>query len=317
MKKSKCPSLLQVNPLHGFGGQATIPSSKPETQRAILAATLASGVSIIQNDLRCLETETIKNACRSIGAVIHEKTGHLEIHGIGGTLSSQVSVIDALGSGLAFRVFAALSCFSQTPLIITGDEILCTRVMRPLFDALEQLGGTITYLNVHGHAPIKNSGGGFKGGRCILPGNVSSQFITAIMIAAPLAKIPTEIVIQGEILSISYIKQTIEILTKAGISLTVADDFSTITVYPGEYKPFSHQVLGDYTSSSYLIAAASIFPSKTVLGNMNSMSLQGEKEIINVVKQLGIQVSFDDSKNTLTLINEKPELSGDYEFDAK
>ena len=317
MNKSPSPSLLQVNPLHGFSGEVNIPSSKPETQRAIIAATLASGVSIIYNDLRCLETETMKNACRNIGAIIHEKLDHLEIHGIGGNITPNEMIIDALGSGLVFRIFAALSCFTTKPLLVTGDEILCGRVMHPLFKALEQLGGCFTYMDAAGHAPIKNYGGGLKGGSCDLPGNVSSQFITAIMLAAPFAERPTKIMIQGEILSISYIRQTIDILVKSGIQLTVTDDYSLITIYPGEYKPRVHHISGDYTSSSYLIAAATIFPGKTILKNMNSMSLQGEKEIINIVEALGVQAIFDDIKNTLTLINNNSELSGEYKFDAR
>lgn len=316
MNHSDNKSILQVNPINSFGGQALIPSSKPETQRALLAASLATGVSVLHNDLRCLETETMKEACRRIGAIIYERAHSLEVHGIGGRIKPQHTVIDALGSGLVFRVFAALACFTPTPIMVTGDEILCGRVMNPLFNALDALGASIRYINNPGYAPIINHGGGLKGGRCTVPGNVSSQFITAILFAAPLAASPTEVVIEGEILSISYIKQTIDMLSRANIRVETAHDYSSITVYPGEYQPFVYRVSGDYTSSSYLIAAASIFPGTTVLGNMNSTSLQGERAIIEVVRTLGIDVLFDDSQNTMTIINNNRELRGDYEFDA-
>jgi 3-phosphoshikimate 1-carboxyvinyltransferase len=310
--------LLKVTPLSvsDYSGVFTVPSSKPETQRAILAATLAKGVSHISNDLRCLETETMKTACRSIGAIIQEKGDSLEIQGIGGHLSHGNRVIDALGSGLVFRVFTALTCFVPSATVVTGDVILRNRIMQPLFSALEQLGAHINCVGDEGCAPIVNWGGGLKGGRCEVPGNVSSQFITAIMFAAPFASEPTKIIIEGEILSISYIRQTIEAMTMAGIRIDVADDFSRVDVYPGNYQPFSYRVSGDYTSSSYLIAAAAIFPGTTILSNMHSNSLQGERAIIDVVKALGIKVEFDDKKETLTLINDQSELTGEYEFDA-
>lgn len=307
---------LRVQPSQQLFGQVTIPSSKPETQRAILAATLALGKSIVHNDLRCLETTAMKNACRSVGAILHEKEGYLEIHGVGRDLRPEHRIIDAFGSGLVFRVFTALTSFSRTPAIVTGDKVLRSRVMAPLFDALRQLGAKIDSVAEEGNAPVVNWGNGLVGGRCELPGNVSSQFITAIMFAAPMAEEQTEIIIKGEILSLSYIRQTIDAMTRAGICIVTNDDFSHITIYPGEYQPGEYRACGDYTSSSYVIAAASIFPGVTVLDNMNSNSLQGERAIIGVVRALGVKVEFDDDNNRLTLINENLALEGHYEFDA-
>jgi 3-phosphoshikimate 1-carboxyvinyltransferase len=310
------PTLLHVEPVRSLAGRAVTPSSKPETQRALLAATLARGRSVLHNDLRCVETSTMKEACRAIGAVIDEKDGHLEIQGVGRDLRSGQRVIDAIGSGLVFRTFAAVTCFAPSPAIITGDTILRGRVMKPLFDALNQLGARIHCIGEEGKAPIVNWGGGLRGGRCVVPGNVSSQFITAVMFAAPMAEQPTEIAIHGEILSISYIRQTVATLQRAGIKVEVADDFSLIRVHPGEYQPAEYRVCGDYTSSSYLIGAAAIFPGTTVLENMNSHSLQGERAIIDVVRKLGIEVHFDDEHNRLTLVNKQAQLAGDFEFDA-
>lgn len=307
---------LHVDPVQKLSGHATIPSSKPETQRAILAATLAKGKSIIHNDLRCLETTSMKNACRNVGAIIEEKDGYLEVTGVGPNLRPGHRVIDALGSGLVFRVFTALTCFASTPAVITGDSILRGRVMAPLFDALAQLGAKINCVGDAGKAPIVNWGGGIKGGRCSVPGNISSQFITAIMFAAPMAENMTEISVEGEILSISYIRQTIEAMNRAGIKVEASDDFSMIRIYPGEYQPAEYRAVGDYTSSSYLIAAAAVFPGTLVLDNMNSNSLQGERAIIDIVRELGVRAEFDDANSRLTLQNDQPELTGDYEFDA-
>ncbi|QCP54526.1 3-phosphoshikimate 1-carboxyvinyltransferase [Trinickia violacea] len=307
---------IQVSPLAGLTDQAAIPSSKPETQRAILAATLARGRSIIRNDLRCVETTAMKNACRAVGAKVTEADRYLIVDGVGREFSLGQRMIDAIGSGLVFRVFTALTCFSPTPAVITGDAILRGRVMAPLFEALSKLGANIECIAENGKAPIVNWGGGFEGGRCDLPGNVSSQFITAIMFAAPLAKRPTEIHIHGEILSISYIRQTAEAMRHAGIEVDISDDFATITVHPGEYQPFEYQVYGDYTSSSYLVGAAALFKGTTTFSNVSSVSLQGERAIVDVIRTLGLKIDFDDQKHLMTVVNEKSYFEGDFEFDA-
>ncbi|HDS5592966.1 MULTISPECIES: 3-phosphoshikimate 1-carboxyvinyltransferase [Enterobacter] len=306
---------LAVAPTDHISHSAWIPSSKPETQRAILAATLARGKSIIYNDLRCLETRTMKDACRSIGAKITEEPGRLIIYGTGGQISSENKVIDAMGSGLVFRVLTALTCFSDKPAVITGDTTLRTRVMEPLLDAINRLGGNISSINMNGKAPFVNWGG-FKGGECEIAGNISSQFITAILFAAPLAQKSTTLRITGEILSLSYIRQTLATLATAGINARYNDNYSEITIYPGKYQPTEYSITGDYTSCSYLVAAATLFPCDLKLKNINSKSLQGEQAIISYVEKMGLEVIHDDEKNELRLINRTGRLRGNFSFDV-
>jgi 3-phosphoshikimate 1-carboxyvinyltransferase len=308
---------FRVPSITELGGRARIPSSKPETQRAIIAATLTPGTSRIYNDLRCFEADTMKAACRAVGAVIHEHDGFLEAQGNGGELKACSRVIDARGSGLVFRSFSALTCFSPGAAVVSGDAILRTRVMAPLFDALRNLGARIEYIGDEGKAPIVNWGGGLRGGRCRLPGNVSSQFVTAILFAAPLADEVTEMQVEGEILSVSYIRQTIAVLRRAGVRIEANDDCSHISVYPGRYQAATHHIGGDYTSASYLIGAAALFPGTTVLENIDRQSLQGERAIIDVLEVLGLQVRFDHDSRTLTVTNPHEQLRGDVEFDAR
>ena len=308
--------LLKTISVEKIEGVATNPSSKPETQRAILAATLAKGKSIIYNDLRCLETESMKGACKLLGAKIIEHENHLEVHGTGGDFKQIKSVVNALGSGLVFRVMTALASVPNHPTVITGDKILRRRVMNPLFVALKELGVNIEHIAEPDHAPIINWGGGFNGGNVSIQGNISSQFITAILFVAPFGNQKTTLKIEGEILSLSYIKQTIEVMRLTGIMVEIVDNYSTIIVHPGKYACSNFTINGDYTSSSYLIVAAAIKGGKTTLQNMNSQSLQGERKIIDIVKTLGVEVSFDHKLNEMTIITPAQGLMGDFEFDA-
>lgn len=308
--------LLKTYPASRFNGAMRVPSSKPETQRAIFIAAQANGVSRVYNDLRCLETDTMKKACRSIGAQIIEHDDHLEIHGVGNNIAFPSNVIDAKGSGLVFRIFTALASTIKFPVIITGEDTLRRRVQEPLFNALAQLNVRIECIAEPGMVPVVNWSESFDGGKCVIPGNISSQFITAILLVAPRGKKATEIVVEGEVLSISYIRQTVHAMRHAGIHVEHADDFSWLKVEPGNYQPIDSHITGDYTSASYLLARAALFPGVTVLGNMHEDSLQGERFILNVLRALGMTITFDEKNKSLTVHNEEGIKAGDYEFNA-
>jgi 3-phosphoshikimate 1-carboxyvinyltransferase len=308
--------LLKVEPLKKTSGHFCLPSSKPETQRAILMATLADGISYIYNDLRCLETTTMKNACRNFGAVIIEHDNYLKVYGIGKKIAPLNKVIDAKGSGLVFRTFTALAAATNQAIVLSGDETLCKRVMSPLFDALRQLGANIESIHNNDRAPVVSWNSPWLGGKCILPGNISSQFITAILIAAPFAENMVEIEVDGEVYSQSYIKQTIEYMTNAGISVEVSNDYRYYKILPGTYKPNNYQIKEDYTSASYLLAYAALFHGRTVINNVHGESLQGEQAIIGILKNLGMQISHDATKKELIIVNSLDQLKGDYEFNA-
>jgi 3-phosphoshikimate 1-carboxyvinyltransferase len=308
--------LLEVYPLKSFAGTFRIPSSKPETQRAILTSTLAEGTSRVFNDLRCDETETMKQACRALGAEIVEHEDHLVIHGIGRSPRSTHRVIDAFGSGLVFRTLTALSSVQPWPAVITGDSTLCGRVMAPLFDALRELGADIESICKPGHAPIVNWGKGLRGGKCHLPGDVSSQFITAILLAAPLAESPVEIEVTSEVFSKSYIRQTLISLEQAGVNVTASADYRQFRVEPGAYRPHDTHITEDYTSASYLLAAATLYRGRSVFTNVHGNSAQGEAAIIGMLERFGVKVTSHADTHTLVVENTRGGPAGDIEIDA-
>ncbi|MFC9931768.1 3-phosphoshikimate 1-carboxyvinyltransferase [Streptomyces sp. NPDC127190] len=308
--------LLRVEPIAKFSGTFRVPSSKPETQRAILASTLAEGRSRIANDLRCDETETMKNACRALGAEIVEHDGHLEITGSGGLKHPGRTMIQAKGSGLVFRTLTALTSMLSEPVVVTGDETLCKRVMSPLLDALRELGADIESVCRDGNAPVVNWGGRLKGGSCRLPGNVSSQFITAILFAAPFAERPVEIEVAGQVHSKSYIEQTLHTLRQAGVKVTASDDYRNYRVEPSRYRAQDVHVHEDYTSASYLLAAAALYPGRTVFTHVHGTTTQGESAIIGILERLGLRMTLDRAAATLTVDSPAEGLRGDFHVDA-
>jgi 3-phosphoshikimate 1-carboxyvinyltransferase len=309
--------LLKVDPVDSFSGTFRVPSSKPETQRAILTGALSEGTARVYNDLRCDETETMKNACRAFGAEITEHDGFLEIQGIGGARPDIRRVIQSRGSGLVFRVVTALASVLPSPVVVTGDATLCKRVMEPLLQALRELGADIESIVSENKAPVVSWGRGLKGGTCRLPGDISSQFITAILFAAPLADGPVEIEVTGEVYSQSYIRQTLASLTDAGIKVSASEDMRRYQVEPSTYQAQDVTTHEDYTSASYLLAAAALFPGRTVLTNVHGDSMQGEFAIVPILEQLGVSVTFAQATSSMTVDNPPGSLRGDFEVDVR
>lgn len=309
--------LLRVQPQESFAGTFRLPASKPETQRAILAGTLAEGVSLVRNDLRSDETATMKNACRVLGATIVEHEDHLEIHGRGRAADLGGRVIRADGSGLVFRTMTALACTEPAPTVVTGDEILCRRVMAPLFEALRGLGADVQSIIGENTAPVVVFGSALAGGTCRLPGDISSQFITALLYAAPFAEGPVRIEVDGEVYSKSYITQTLASLSRAGIEVSASEDYRSYLVEPSAYRAQDVTVHEDYTSASYLLAACALYPGRYVLTNAYGSSMQGEYAIVSILEQLGLRVAFDRATETMIVENPPGSLTGDFEIDVK
>lgn len=313
------PNCIQTPlvPYRGYSRSFRVPSSKPETQRALIMAAQAEGTSLIYNDLRCLETDTMKQAFRHFGVEVTEKSDHLVVRGAGGTFEYDNQVIDSLGSGLVFRVFSALSTTVPSPVIISGDATLRKRIMAPLFSALRQLGADIDCIVSPDRAPVVNWSAPLKGGQCSIPGNLSSQFITAVLLAAPLAQNSVEVNVTDEVYSQSYIRQTVAAMRKVGISVDVTDNFDRFVVQPTIPSTAKIQLSGDYTSASYLLAWATLFPGTTTITNLCEESLQGEKEIIEMIRALGIGIVFDTESDQAFIQNDLDGLRGDYHFDIR
>lgn len=257
-------------------------------------------------------------ACRSLGATFEFCEDRVKVTGTGGRPVFKNAFIQAHGSGLVFRIFTALATVSPDPVALTGDDTLRRRVMRPLFDALEAGGASIVPLAEEGQAPILVVSNTLNGGAISLPGNISSQFITAMLLAAPFAENSLELQITGEILSSSYIRQTLWAMEHAGITLSYAQDLSIISVYPGRYRAIDTMIRGDFTSLSYLIAASALFKGTTVVRNVSVETLQGESEIISIARAIGLDLTLDEGAQTLTIVNDSEEvLCGHYRFNAR
>jgi 3-phosphoshikimate 1-carboxyvinyltransferase len=162
--------------------------------------------------------------------------------------------------------------------------------MQELIQSLEKLGVSVTSSRGNGRAPLIVKGG-FHGGRTSIPGDISSQFISSILITAPYAENPVDLKIIGKFISKPYVDITLDIMEEFGVEVE-SIDLNEFRVEPQRYKGREYTVEGDYSSSSYLIAAAAVLDSNLTVQNLKSNSKQGDKLILDIVKDMGCEVNL-------------------------
>lgn len=271
-------------------GNIKCPPSKSYTHRAIAIASLANGKSIINNPLLGRDTIATISGCKMLGVKIektNDKFNSLEILGMN-QFETPKDVINAENSGTTIRILTSMAALVKNGYtIITGDDSLKTRPMKPLISALNQLGVDAFSSNEKGTAPIIIKGGGIKGGLVSIEGNISSQFISSLLISCIYALSEVEIKIKGKQVSIPYITSTIETMKKFGVVIKHNKEYLNYFIPNDKYKPTNFIIPGDFSSASLIIAAGILAGRKITLSGLNFHYPQGDMKIIDIVKQMG------------------------------
>ena len=274
-----------------LSGEVTIPPSKSLAHRAIIAASLAKGRSVITNVAYSKDILATIDAMKSLGAKIEKFDNYLIING---SYPKRVNnVIDANESGSTLRFMIPISLLDDNPVEFIGHNKLIDRPLDIYFDIFKK--HNIKYIKDPNHyLPLKINGK-LESGIYELKGNVSSQFITGLLFSLPLLKGDSKIIITTNLESLGYINLTIDILKKYGINIIYKDNEFLI---PGnqEYKPFDYEVEGDYSQVAFWLEANMLGNDIKIKG-VNKDSLQGDKEIIDDIIKIGANITFD--KNNL------------------
>ena len=282
-------------------GEVFAPPSKSYTHRAITLAAL-SKESIIHRPLLSADTRATIRASRMFGAKIEEKGEDLIIHGFNGKPNVPEDVIDAANSGTTLRFMTAIASLTEGIAVLTGDSSLRTRPNGPLLKVLNQLGAKACSSRKNEKAPIIVKGG-LKGGEINIEGSISSQFVSALLIACSLAENTTTISIIGKLKSKPYIDVTIEMLGLAGVKILTDDSNDTRFIIPGkqEYDLKEYTIPGDFSSASYLLAAAALMDGAELKVKNLFPSKQGDKVIIETLKQMGANIGWDKEAGIVTV----------------
>ncbi len=266
------------------------PSSKAYTHRALIAASLSEGRSSIQKPLVCDDTRATIKACSLLGAKIRKLKESFVVDGTPKPATPE-DVIHCGDSASTLRFLTPVCALAEGISFLTGNEGLRRRPMEPLLIALRQLGVQCYSTRGDGYPPIIVFGGGIKGERASIRGDVSSQFVSALLFGTPKADSDTEIVVTTQLESKPYVTVTLDVLHKHGIKVEPSPDYSRFSVPCGQaYTPFNHVIEGDYSSAAFLLAAAAITNSHVKITNLRRDTLQGDRKMIEILQKMGSQV---------------------------
>ncbi len=292
---------LQVEKISRIGGIIKAPASKSYSHRAFIAAALAEGQSVLKDPLYSEDTLATLEACEQLGALFQRYPDKCIVQGTAGYIRTPDNVIDVKNSGTSVRILSSVAAIAPRAnyTIFTGDESLRKRPMQDLIDALENLGVTIYSSQSNGTPPIIVKGG-FDGGETDIKGDVSSQFISSIIMAAPYSKKPVTLNVRGTFVSKPYVNMTLSVISKFGIDFeydtTNVPEYSSYYIEPQKYEATEYIIEGDYSSASYMIAAAAMIPSSITIKNLYSDSMQGDKVILDIIENMGATVKVSDTE---------------------
>ena len=268
------------------------PSNKSYTHRGIFLASLAGNNSKVDNVLFSADTKATIEACKKFGAIIEIKESSIIVkESI--NLASKVSEINTGNSGTTIRIAIGIASLFSKEITLTGDESLQKRPMQPLLDALSSIGAKCS--STDGNPPVKIQGS-VLGGEIIIPGNLSSQFISSLLITAPLTKNGINLTIEGDLVSKPYLDATIATMRKFGVSVQTLIPYKKYNITPQIYKNTTFNVPIDFSSLALLLSFTVLNGEDIVIkGSMGNLP-QGDEAFIDFLEQLGVSVKIDNNE---------------------
>ena len=273
-------------------GEFRAPPSKSYTHRAIILASAAEGSSVIDYPLISFDTMSTMNAMRSMGATIGHVCGSLRI---GGTvLHPPAEPIDVGNSGTTLRLLSGLvSSFDET-VTLTGDDSIRKRPMGPLLDAMTDTG--VQCGSDDGRPPVTVKGPN-HGGNVSVRGDVSSQFISSLIMSAPFLKNDSHITVEGDTVSKPYIDITLKIMRDFGVAVTEDNGYH---IQGGQrYQARNYTVPADMSSAAFPLVGGALSGSVTMRG-FDAGDPQGDKRIIEILHDVGAEVYISNTDVTVT-----------------
>lgn len=269
------------------------PGSKSITNRALLCAALAEGESVLRGALFADDTLAMIGAVAALGAGVEAREDQALVRVSGARLGLTPVRIDAGRSGTTSRFVLAAAALGNAECVVDGDPQLRARPMGPLIDALEQLGVRVRALGEPGCLPLALCGPA-HGGRVRIAGHVSSQFLSGLLMAAPLIDGGLEIELTSPLVSVPYVEMTRAVMAAFGVS---ADGFR---VAPAAYAPTDFAIEPDASAASYFFAAAAITGGRVTVEGLGADSIQGDVAFLDVLERMGARVDRGPASTTVS-----------------
>ena len=279
-------------------GRIEVPPSKSLTQRALIAASLAAGRSRVRNPLLADDSTLLIAALNAVGiATTIEGSGRdreIVVDGASGVPRVPPDPLQVGNAGTTMRFLTARLAIGDDPCRIDGSERMHRRPIEELLQSLRDLGASAVSVPGNGCPPVRVGGSGLPGGKTRLAGGRSSQFLSALLLAAPSAGKGVEITIEGDLVSRPYVELTLDVMRRFGIVIetgSAADGKMRYRVAAGErYRPADLAIEGDYSAASYFFAAAAITGGRIEVGPLDPASRQGDAGLLSILERMGCRI---------------------------
>jgi 3-phosphoshikimate 1-carboxyvinyltransferase len=281
--------MLEIKPAHKIDVAVKVPGSKSYTNRALIAASLATGESVISNVLLSDDTRLMMACLKDIGVSIKsgQEDNAMMVNGCRGIIPSREANLFAGNAGTVVRFMTAALTLGKGCYEIDGVERMRNRPIQELIDGLNQLGADVTSKENTGCPPVVINASGLKGGTIKMKGNVSSQYISAILLAAPYAMNDVHITITDNLVSKNYVDMTIEVMNRFGVNVNRNSHKEFHVRSDQSYKGCEYIVEPDASSASYFFAAAAITGGKVRIEGLGENSLQGDASFVDILNKMG------------------------------
>lgn len=294
---------LTLNKINGVQGTVHLPGSKSISNRVLLLAALAQGETQISNLLHSDDIEHMLNALTALGVSyqLSDCKSKCVVQGLGGLFDHSAPLELFLGNaGTAMRPLTAALAASNVDVTLTGEPRMYERPIGHLVDALRQLGADIDYLQQDGFPPLRIRGKALQAGRISIDGSISSQFLTAVLMIAPLLPADSEIDIIGDLVSKPYIDITLALMSRFGVEVENQNYHRFVIRGQQQYQSPGHWLVeGDASSASYFLAAAAIGGSIKVTG-IGRHAVQGDIRFADALEAMGATVEWGDDYISVT-----------------
>lgn len=285
--------------------RATIrpPGSKSLTNRALVCAALAEGVSTLTGALASDDTRVMIDSLDKLGIQVDERDAGetLVVHGGGGQIPAASAELFVGNSGTTIRFLTALATLGRGRYRLDGVPRMRERPIGDLLNALSALGADAQAEGKNGCPPVIVAARGLPGGTATVRGDISSQYLSGLLMVAPCAAGPVDLVVDGPLVSQPYVRMTIKVIESFGIGLDVAGDLRRFATPGGQtYQARRYAIEPDASAASYFWAAAAIAGGTVVVEGLSCESLQGDVALVDLLEEMGCRVERDNDRISVT-----------------
>ena len=296
------PDKLTLSPIQKISGSVVLPGSKSLSNRILLLSMLAEGKTEIQNLLDSDDVRRMVEALETLGIQLEENRAEnlITVSGTSGIIPVKEATLMLGNAGTAIRPLTAAMTLGHGRFVLDGVQRMRERPIIDLINGLSQLGANLRCINGTDCPPVEVIADGLPGGITRLSGAISSQYLTAILLAAPYADKEVQIEITDKLVSVPYVEMTLRLMQSFGVSVN-HENFRLFHIPRQTYRsPGNIFVEGDASSASYFLAGAAITKGTVTVKGCGTDSLQGDARFAEVLEKMGAKVEWEPQQVKLT-----------------